>query len=87
MDTSALVKLYHQKKGTESLFNFLARFSQNIVLTVSDLTKIEFHSDLLKHARTKDIEIETAKQVLYDFDNDLRSMNIIEINKPIQDRA
>jgi len=87
MDTSALVKLYHQEKGTETLLNFLNQFSGNLVLSISDLAKIEFHSAILKRTRAKEIKIETAKQVLFDFDHDLRLLNIIEINRPIKDRA
>lgn len=50
IDTGALVKLYHQEEGTASLLNFLSEFSGNLVLTVSDLTIIEFYSAILKRA-------------------------------------
>lgn len=87
LDTSVIVKLYHHEEGTENLVNFLLRYSSDLILTISDLSLIEFRSVLLRRVREKEIDIDTSKQVFNNFDQDTELMNLIEINKIIKNRA
>ncbi len=51
-DTSALVKLYHKEDGSDYLADFLNQNKDDLVITISDISKIEFHSAFLKRVRT-----------------------------------
>ena len=51
LDASAVVKLYHHEEGTDNLLNYLDRYSKDLILTISDLTQIEFRSALFKRVR------------------------------------
>ena len=57
LDTSAVVKIYHQEKGTENFTQYLAGISEELFLTTSDITKIELHSALLKKYRESKLMI------------------------------
>ena len=61
LDTSALVKLYHEEAGTANLVEFLEKHSGDLILTISDLTIIEFHSAILKSVRRNVLNLQTAK--------------------------
>lgn len=87
LDTSAVVKLYHHEDGTDNLLNFLLPYSTDLILTMSDLTPIEFRSAFLKRVRMNEIELDIAKQVFLDFEKDMELMNVVEIDKSIKDRA
>ncbi|MFQ5771587.1 MAG: type II toxin-antitoxin system VapC family toxin [bacterium] len=87
LDTSAVVKLYHHEEGTDNLLNFLKQYSTDLILTISDITKIEFHSAILKRVRMNEIELDIAKQVFSDFEKDMELMNVVEIDKSIKNRA
>jgi uncharacterized protein with PIN domain len=47
LDTSALVKLYHHEPGTDNLIQSLSRYPDNLVITLTDLSRVEFHSALM----------------------------------------
>lgn len=87
LDTSALLKLYHDEEGTENLWNLLIENSSDLFLTISDLTPIEFHSALLKRVRMEEIGLDTAIKIFTNFSKDLELMNIIEIDRSIKNFA
>lgn len=87
LDTNALVKLYHQETGTDELTNFLARRRRNLVITISDLTKIELHSTFLKRVRMKQIELHTVLQVFAAFERDFLRLNVVEVNLAVKEFA
>lgn len=84
LDTNAVVKLYHQETGTDNLTNFLTLHQGDLIITVSDLTKIELHSTFLKRVRMKQIDLKTVYQVFDSFDNDTKMFNVIEVNHEIK---
>lgn len=84
LDTNAVVKLYHQEAGTANLTNFLALHQSDLVITISDLTKIELHSTFLKRVRMKEIDLKTVYQVFAAFDNDTKMFNVIEVDHEIK---
>lgn len=58
LDTSAIIKLYHNEEGTVNLVKFLKQSnSQNLILTISELAEIEFRSAFLKRVRTKEFNL------------------------------
>jgi predicted nucleic acid-binding protein len=84
LDTNAVVKLYHQEAGTDNLTNFLTIHQGDLIITISDLTKIELHSTFLKRARMKQIDLKTVYQFFGSFDNDARMFNVVEVNHEIK---
>jgi predicted nucleic acid-binding protein len=68
VDTNAIVKLYHREVGTDNLTNFLILHQSDLIITISDLTKIELHSTFLKRVRMKQIDLKTVYQVFDSFD-------------------
>jgi predicted nucleic acid-binding protein len=87
LDTSVVVKLYHQEQGSETLLSFLNTRSSDLVLTLSDLTPIELWSAFYKRMRMNEIDHKKIKMILKNFENDARLLNIVEINKTIKTRA
>jgi len=87
LDTNAVVKLYHQETGTDNLTNFLTLHREDLITTISDLTKIELHSTFLKRVRMKQIDLKTVHQVFDSFDNDAQMFNVIEVNHDIKNFA
>lgn len=87
LDTNAIVKLYHQETGTDNLTDFLVRHQGNLIMTVSDLTKIELHSTFLKRVRMKQIGLNNAYQTLSAFDDDARMFNIWEVDYAVKETA
>jgi hypothetical protein len=59
LDTNAVVKLYHQEAGTDNLTSFLTIHQSDLIITISDLTKIGLHSTFLKRVRMKQIDLKT----------------------------
>lgn len=44
LDTSALIKLYHNEIGTSELLNFIKMNSKELIITITDISKIEFYN-------------------------------------------
>lgn len=84
LDTNAVVKLYHEELGTKNLTDFIYPHSDNLIMTISDLTAIEFHSAFLRCVRIGEIELSVAEDVFRAFDEDLRLLNIVEVNNQIK---
>jgi uncharacterized protein len=55
LDTSSLIKLYHQEIGTAYLDTIFENFNINEIF-LSELAKIEFDSAVYKKVRTKDLK-------------------------------
>lgn len=84
LDTSAVVKIYHQEKGTEKFTQYLEGISDELFLTTSDITKIELHSALLKKYREKEISEKDLSEVFQLFDKDFQKYNIIFVDHIIK---
>lgn len=87
LDTNAVVKLYHEEDGTDNLTNFLAQHQSDLIITVSDLPRIELHSTFLKRVRMKQIDLSDAYQVLAAFDHDTQMFNIWAIDSEVKENA
>jgi len=67
LDTSAVIKLYYREVGSEELIAFLRRYADNLVITMADITRTEFHSAFLRRVRMGEIELEAAYTVFEAF--------------------
>ena len=84
LDTSALIKLYHEESGTENLIKLIHQSADDLIITIADITLIEFHSALLKRVRTKEIPLNTVKKVFELFQNDLKVFNVIVVDEDVK---
>jgi len=80
LDSSALVKLYHSEPGTDRLSELLDTNADDLILTIADISLLEFHSAVLKRVRIKEVSIKTAKAILAAFENDLAMFNVVEVD-------
>ena len=82
LDTSSLIKLYHNEIGTEVLDKV---FEDNIIeeIFLSDITKVEFESAIWKKVRTKDLTIDEANGIIDSFDVDYNKFSFISINSKL----
>ncbi len=87
LDTSAVIKLYHKEMGSDELLAFLRHNTGNLILTVADITRTEFHSAFLRRVRTKEIPIDPVHIVFDAFDRDLRMFNQIPIDEAVKKMA
>ncbi len=87
LDTSAVIKLYHKENGSEELVDILLQYEEDLVLTISDICKIEFHSAFLRRVRTKEIDREIIEQVFQYFEQDLAFYHIVEVNDKVKQSA
>ncbi|NCS87679.1 MAG: hypothetical protein AUK34_03405 [Ignavibacteria bacterium CG2_30_36_16] len=87
LDTSAVVKIYHQEKGTEKFTRYLTGISEELFLTTSDLTKIEIHSALLKKYRENQIDDKNLAEVFLLVDKDFQKLSIITVDRFIKNIA
>ena len=76
LDTSILVKLYHNEIGTNEIELF---FTNNDITAIylSEISKIEFSSTVWKKVRLKEISIDEAKITLALFETDFKKYTFI----------
>ncbi len=86
LDTSSLIKLYHREAGSYIVDNI---FQQNTITEIflSELTKIEFVSAFWKKARTQEITVIKAGQLITVFEKDFKKYTFIPINTHIISNA
>jgi predicted nucleic acid-binding protein len=77
LDTSSLVKLYHNEDGSEVLENYIQKNIDEIFL--SELAILEFRSALWRKVRMKEIEEVTAKEVIFCFKDDENKFSWIKL--------
>jgi predicted nucleic acid-binding protein len=68
LDSSALIKLYHQEPGTERVEEIFAAPDTSVV--ISELTTIELRSALARKVRTGEITLQAEEEVVANFDQD-----------------
>ncbi len=71
LDTSALVKLYHQEQGSEVVERWAA--DQTIEIWLSDLTRAELHSAFVRKVREGGLTEADLQRVLTCFREDLQN--------------
>ena len=81
LDSSSLLKLYHQEQNTDNLLNLISKGVESIFL--SEIAKIEFCSAIWKKVRTNEINLSKAKEKIAFFQNDFLKYQWIEINEKL----
>lgn len=76
LDSSALIKLYHQETGTERVEELFAVADSSLV--ISDLAALELQSALARKVRTGDITLHAAEEVVRNFDHDCQERFMTE---------
>lgn len=87
LDTCAVIKLYHREDGSDKLLAFLNSHAHDMILTVSDITRTEFHSAFLRRVRTKEISIDCAYTAFEAFDRDSQMFHQISVDANIKNMA
>ncbi len=85
LDTSSLVKLYHQEDESDFVMKALSSDIKEIFL--SELAILEFRSALWKKIREKEIEERAAIEVIECFQNDVGNFQWILMQSNIVDSA
>ncbi|MEN8119430.1 MAG: type II toxin-antitoxin system VapC family toxin [Bacteroidota bacterium] len=85
LDTSSLLKLYHNEKGTKELIELISGNFEKIYL--SEIAKIEFSSAIWKKVRSKEFKKEGAKQVIAFFEKDFGNYQWISVQTVIINSA
>ena len=75
LDTSALVKLYHQEAGTGRMDDLFAQ--QDDILIISELAVVEFYSMLTRKVRTGEITPETPAAASRSFMEDCHQRFVV----------
>lgn len=86
LDTSSLVKLYHEETGTEEIQSL---FSNQVITAIflSEITKIEFSSAIWKKCRNNKFSEEDARAVLNKFESDLVRYTFVELSGRVIEEA
>jgi len=79
VDTSALVKLYHQEIGTNNFVNSLHQ-QDNLVITITDISKIECHSALMKRVRIGEMSLKNVREALTLFEQEIEKFHLVEVD-------
>ncbi len=85
LDSSSLIKLYHQEEGSDLVMKTLSSDIRGIFL--SELAILEFRSALWKKIRKKEIEENAAIEVIKCFQNDVDNFQWILLQSDIVESA
>ena len=86
LDTSSLIKLYHIEDGTVEIENLFIKFKVTDVF-ISELSKIEFTSAILKKVRTQEITENQANTTIQFFESDFEKYKVVDLNQIILNNA
>jgi predicted nucleic acid-binding protein len=86
LDTSALIKLYHQESGTQEIESLFNNFKITAIY-LSELAKIEFTATIWKKVRTKEISENTVKITITLFETDFDKFSFISIDSMILEQS
>ena len=85
LDTSALIKLYHEEEHTSDLLSIISNNIDDIY--ISDIAVIEFRSAIWKKVREKEISAEIAKKLINLFLDNQSLFNKINLNEELISKA
>lgn len=79
LDTSSLLKLYHDEPGTEYLDSIFDEFEISEIY-LSELAKVEYNSAIWKKVRTKELSENEGVELINSFVDDYEKFTFIDIN-------
>jgi predicted nucleic acid-binding protein len=78
LDTSAIIKAFHNEQGSEIMLKLL--LEENVSVWISELTKIEYKSAIFRRFNNKQIS-EISLQIAFEgFNEYLQKISIVPIN-------
>ncbi|NIJ55148.1 type II toxin-antitoxin system VapC family toxin [Dyadobacter arcticus] len=80
LDTSSLIKLYHEEQGTEEL-DFLFQNYSISKIYLSEISKVEFASAFWKKTRTGELSHSVAAKIISLFESDYSQFSFILIDE------
>ena len=80
-DTSALVKFFHEEKGSETVTNLI--LSKDNEIWLSELSRIEFLSAIFRRFRNKEVDDEQLKEAIGGFEEELTIFNVEPLGQAI----
>ena len=85
LDTSALVKFYHEEEGTASITNLILDCSGDIF--ISELAKLEMISSFCRRFRSMEIDEDAYQAALEAFREDLQRYKLVPLTYLILKKA
>ena len=86
LDTSALVKLYHQEAGTEQVEALFTQAESSLI--ISELATVELHSTVARKFRTGEISEDAFEEILKNFDDDCQRRFVVTLlNTAVVEKA
>ena len=79
LDTSSLIKLYHDESGTKNLDSILDEFEISEIY-LSELAKVEYNSAIWKKVRTKELTKTEGIELINSFIEDYEKFNFVDLN-------
>jgi predicted nucleic acid-binding protein len=79
LDTSSLIKLYHEEVGTDFLDSIFNEYTITKIY-LSELTKVEYNSAVMKKVRTNELTESDAENLIESFENYYDKYTFIDIN-------
>lgn len=86
LDTSSLLKLYHQEIGTESIEKIFLENKIEIIF-LSELTKIEVSSAIWKKVRTQELSLEDATNLREAIEIDFKKFLFVPVESSLLETA
>ena len=86
LDTSSLIKLYHDESGTEYLDSILDEFEISEIY-LSELAKVEYSSAIWKKIRTKELSEIEGIELINSFVDDYEKFTFIGLNNMMINNA
>ncbi len=85
IDTSALVKFYHEEEGTASITAMILDCSGDI--HISELAKLEILSSFCRRFRSKEIVEDAYQEAVEAFREDLQRYKLVPLSFPVLKKA
>jgi uncharacterized protein with PIN domain len=87
LDTTGVVKLYHDEPGSEKLDRFIEDNAVDLRLSISDIGVVEFHSAVFRRIRTRELDAEKADAIRSHFMHDLKLFGRVQVGQECIDKA
>lgn len=84
-DTSALIKFFHEEKGSEEVVSLILNSRNSIY--ISELAKIEFKSALFRKYRNKEINDKSLNQAIINFNKVICNFNVMPFDSSVISRS
>jgi predicted nucleic acid-binding protein len=84
-DTSALVKFFHEEKGSELVTRLI--LSKDNEVWISEIAKVEFLSAIFRRLRSKEINDAQLEEAIGGFDEQLSFFNVEPLGQAILKEA